>query len=143
MKARYILILFGLGFFITLAVIVGQRLSSEAMAVMVGVVAGVAASIPTSLIVVWLATRTSVSRAPEPPTARTSLATEPRFNEPRIVVMTAQPPAGAQSYAGYAPTAYPAYAMPPALTPRQFTVIGGAEVMLDAQDAPAEVVWPR
>lgn len=46
---------FGVGvvlFLITLAVVIGLRMSNEAMAVVIGVIFGVAASIPTSLIVV-------------------------------------------------------------------------------------------
>jgi len=136
MKARYLGTLFGLAFAITLAVIVGQRLSSEAMAVMVGVIAGVAASIPTSLIVVWFATRTTMPRtAPEAP--RTA-----QQAEPRIIVMQqpAQPmptPAAYQNFAGYPPATYPA------LPARRFTVIGGAEVSLDEPEPPQEVLWQR
>ncbi len=37
---------------VTLAVVIGQRMSTDAMAVVIGVVFGVAASIPTSLLVV-------------------------------------------------------------------------------------------
>jgi hypothetical protein len=140
MKTRYVWLMFGLAFFVTLAVIVGQRLSAEAMAVMVGVVAGVAASIPTSLIVVWFATRTTLSRhvseAPRP--------SEPP--EPRIVVL-AQPtptsPTGYQNFAGYPPAAYPAYPVQPALPPRQFTVIGGAQVALEQPAPQEEALWPR
>lgn len=137
MKARYLLSAFGLAFAVTLAVVVGQRLSSEAMAVMVGVIAGVAASIPTSLIVVWFATRTTVPRtAPEAPRAAQSA-------EPRIIVMQqpAQPmptPAAYQNFAGYPPAA--TY---PALPARRFTVIGGAEVSLDEPEPPQEVLWQR
>src|SRR5689334_17335955 len=137
MKTRYLWTLFGLAFAITLAVIVGQRLSSEAMAVMVGVIAGVAASIPTSLIVVWFATRTTTPRAaPEAPRPAQQA-------EPRIIVMQqpAQPmptPAPYQNVAGYPPTV--TY---PALPPRRFTVIGGAEVSLDEPEPPQEVLWQR
>jgi len=42
----------GLVFGITLAVVVGNRMSAEAMAVVVGVVCGVAAGIPTSVLLV-------------------------------------------------------------------------------------------
>ncbi len=150
MKTRYIWTTLGLAFSVTLAVIVGQRMSAEAMAVMIGVVAGVAASIPTSLIVVWFASRTTVPRpAPEAPMP----APAPRPAEaaqPRIVVMAPAGPApqmGYQNYAGYAAPAYPAYAPPalmqPALPPRQFTVIGGTEFVLDDPDASQEVIWQR
>ncbi len=51
---------FGVGivlFLITLAVVIGLRMSNEAMAVVIGVIFGVAASIPTSLIVMAVAWR--------------------------------------------------------------------------------------
>lgn len=44
----------GVAFAITLAVVIGTRLSSDAMAVVVGIVCGVLASIPTSAILVWV-----------------------------------------------------------------------------------------
>ncbi|MGH2522136.1 MAG: hypothetical protein ACRDH2_06500 [Anaerolineales bacterium] len=157
MKTRYLWLIFGLAFFVTLGVIVGQRLSSEAMAVMVGVVAGVAASIPTSLIVVWFATRTTMPRMVEPrPAPEASRAAERA--EPRIVVMASPPapmgaPSAYQTMAGYPPQAYGAYPMQPGFDPRgaplnalparRFTVIGGTEVSLDEEDMPSEVVWQR
>ena len=152
--------LLGLAFVITLAVVVGQRLSAEAMAVVIGVIAGVVASIPTSLIVVWVASRAHLSHAPSvtmraaapasepPPTPR---APEPR--EPRIVVMA--PPAyqnypnyppGTQSLNGYAqPAGYAPAQYPPAmLPPRRFTVVGGGEVAAEAEVEDQEVtVWER
>ncbi|MGQ0601337.1 MAG: hypothetical protein ACT4QE_06525 [Anaerolineales bacterium] len=135
MKARFVWMMLGLAFVVTLAIVIGQRLSAEAMAVMIGVVAGVAASIPTSLIVVWFATRTlniASSRPPEPlPPA-----------EPRIVVMAPQtqpmPFPGAAGYGqanGYPPAALPLAG------PRQFNVIGGVEY--EMQQSQVEVVWPR
>jgi len=132
MKGRWIVLFCGLVFSITLALIVGQRLSAQAMTVVVGVIAGVATSIPTSLLVVWWMEHASGAQPladPAPATARPA--------EPRIVVVPAphpQPQAasfgglagyGAQSYAGYPPPAGPVYATP-ALPARRFTVIGGA-----------------
>ncbi|MCS6910906.1 MAG: hypothetical protein NZM11_10140, partial [Anaerolineales bacterium] len=84
MKTRFFWLCLGLAFAITLAIVVGQRLSAEAMSVMVGVVAGVAASIPTSLIVVWFATRTLAANQPAP-------SYEPQQPEARVVVVP--PPA--------------------------------------------------
>ena len=43
----------GLVFTVTVGVVVGIRLSAEAMAVVVGIVCGVLASVPTSAILVW------------------------------------------------------------------------------------------
>jgi len=150
MKTRYIWMTLGIAFSVTLAVIVGQRMSAEAMAVMIGVIAGVAASIPTSLIVVWFASRTTMPRtgAEAPMPAPAPRSAEPA--QPRIVVMAPAQPGpqlGYQNYAGYAAPAYPAYAPPalmqPALPPRQFTVIGGTEFTLDDPDASQEVLWQR
>jgi hypothetical protein len=149
MKTRYLWMAVGLAFAVTLAVIVGQRMSAEAMAVMVGVIAGVAASIPTSLIVVWFATRTMARPAPEPvsPAPAPRPAPQP---EPRVVVMAPPAPApsvGYQNCAGYPAPIYPMYAQAalaqPALPPRRFTVIGGAEIVLDEPQPPEEVVWQR
>ena len=43
----------GVAFTVTVAVVVGVRLSSDAMAVVVGIVCGMLASVPTSAILVW------------------------------------------------------------------------------------------
>ncbi len=134
MKTRLVWVLLGLAFVVTLAIIVGQRLSAEAMAVVVGVMAGVAASIPTSLIVVWIATRSVGGRAE----AVTRPAPEAPPAEPRIVVV-ASPLAPAQ--AGYSlngAMALPAYAP----VPRRFTVIGGADMLAEGVE-PQEEIWPR
>src|SRR5258708_39129716 len=111
MRGRLTWLLFGVVFSMTLALIVGQRLSAESMAVVIGVIAGVAASIPTSLIVVWFMGHNNDAR----PIVEAAPASA-RSPEPRIVVMPApQAPAqpqpayagmagyGPQSYAGYAP----------------------------------------
>jgi hypothetical protein len=145
----------GLGFAVTLAVVVGQRLSAEAMAVVIGVIAGVAASVPTSLIVVWFASRSNAVHAVvdmPPPRAAES--------EPRIVVVTPpapQPPPGYGGYAaqgmapgmgasqaaGYASAGYAPQAI---LPPRRFTVVGGSEMGTDLDEPDGsieEVVWER
>lgn len=116
MKLRLAVFLIVMAFSVTLAVMIGQRLSGQAMAVIVGVVAGVAASIPTSLIVVWLATRSAI-----PPPREGAYHRE--AETPRIVLV--QPPAGppAASYD-------PGYSIPPptpspAPSRRSFNIIGG------------------
>lgn len=43
-----------LGFGVALAVVIGQRMSTDAMAVVIGVAVGVAASVPTSLLLIAL-----------------------------------------------------------------------------------------
>ena len=44
----------GVIFVVTLAIVIGFRMSSDAMAVVVGIVCGVLASIPTSTLLVWV-----------------------------------------------------------------------------------------
>ena len=164
MRARLTWLLFGVAFSVTLALIVGQRLSAEGMAVVIGVIAGVAASIPTSLIVVWFmghnaGPRNIIEATPAPQPAR-----QPEPAEPRVVLMPApqpQPQAqpayanmpgyGPQSYAGFAPaqSGYansPAYAVAQPLPARRFTVIGGSDSM-SMVDEPTyveeSVTWQR
>jgi|SRR5579859_5673105 len=165
MRGRLTWLLFGMVFSVSLALIVGQRLSSESMAVVIGVIAGVAASIPTSLIVVWFMGRNTVAR----PIVEAAPARSAEPAEPRIVVMPApspqapmpQPPQpafagmagyGPQSYAGYAPAlegyapaANPGYSAAPALPARRFTVIGGSDTIVVEEPAYLEegVTWQR
>ena len=152
LKSRWTLLAMGMAFSVALAVVVGHRLSGEAMAVVIGVMAGVVASIPTSLIVVWFASRPRVTRMPMDMPARPA-------PEPRILLMPAPQSApamtrlaayGAQSYAGYAQAApQPGqYAPEPVLVARHFTVIGGSEMpgdieLADSGFAEEVVTWQR
>jgi hypothetical protein len=47
---RHVVMAIGLAFAITLAVMIGKRMSAEAMAVVVGIACGVLASVPASLL---------------------------------------------------------------------------------------------
>lgn len=121
MKARVIILLALIAFGVTLAIVVGQRLSSEAMAVLLGVIAGVAASIPTSLIVVWLATR---AYAPPARTVEVHRADPPPAER---VVVVQQPPASPAGPGNWQPAhGHPPYPAP-LPSPRRFTIIGGAD----------------
>ncbi len=51
---RKFLFVAGIAFSITLAVVVGTRMSPDAMAVIIGIICGMLASIPTSVILVWV-----------------------------------------------------------------------------------------
>ena len=54
---KQVLLVVGLVFAITLAIVVGKKMSAEAMAVVVGIVCGVAAAIPTSVLLLVVLTR--------------------------------------------------------------------------------------
>jgi hypothetical protein len=70
-------------FAVTLAAIIGQRMSTDAMAVVVGVAVGVAASVPTSLLLVALLRRERAgSWRPEAP------ASPPQqLQSPNVIVL--------------------------------------------------------
>jgi hypothetical protein len=107
-------------FAVTLALIVGNRLSDESLAVLAGAVCGVGAAIPTSLLIVTVSRRREEYRV-QPPVSPSSY--------PPVVVVT--PSAGQQRFGDWN-TLPPSLAAP---VQRQFTVVGGgpvhAEVMPD------------
>lgn len=131
MNWRQYLYLCLLCFVVTLALIIGWRLSDQAMAVIIGVVAGVVASIPTSLIVVWFTLR---ARSPLPSEAIWSTSTsEPAAPaaRPQVIFVQATPAAPAAPPSQRSLTVLPAYAAPEptalnglALGPRHFTILG-------------------
>lgn len=58
-----------LGFGVALAIVIGQRMSTDAMAVVIGVAVGVAASVPTSLLLLALLRRERQAYQSDPPAA--------------------------------------------------------------------------
>ena len=76
-----------LGFGVTLALVIGQRMTTDAMAVVLGVAVGVAASVPTSILLVALAQRGRSQRAAggrlEPAPAAYALPPQ----QPNIIVL--------------------------------------------------------
>ena len=127
MKVQFVWLAGGVAFAVTLAVVVGQRLSSEAMAVVVGVIAGVAASVPTSLIVMWVATRV-VTPAAGSSIAPDRHAPDHSAEPPRIIVVPTAPVPPA-----YLPLNTPVSTYAPSAAARRYTVIGGDE-MTDVGD---------
>ena len=110
--------LVALAFAVTLAVVVGNRLSDEALAVLAGAVCGVGAAIPTSLLVVAVSRRRDESRV-QPAVSQGAY--------PPVIVVA--PPGGQQRPGDWT-------SLPPSLrapVQRHFTVVGGspaeAEVM--------------
>jgi hypothetical protein len=99
-------------FAVTLAVIVGKRMSTDAMAVVIGVGCGVLASIPTSLLILAVSGRRGEREVPRQPNYPPVVIVNPGNNQPRYL----QPP------------------LLPTLSPgqeRQFRVIGDEDVVLD------------
>lgn len=97
-------------FAVTLAVLIGQRLSDQAMAVLAGAVCGVGASIPTSLLIVWVTQR----RREQQPAQITGAY-------PPVIVVQPPPQPGLSGQAPGQP-GYLAPFSPPAQ--REFTVVG-------------------
>lgn len=73
-----------LGFGITLALVIGQRMSTDAMAVVIGVAVGVAASVPTSVLLVALLRRERAST----PTWRPEPSPQ-QLQQPNVIVLNA------------------------------------------------------
>jgi len=126
MSLKHIAIAVGLVFAVTLAVVVGKQLSTEAMAVVIGVVCGVAAGIPTSFLLFVVLTRREATRGERAGEQRDPYGRTARpANYPPVIVIQGgapqmQPP---MMPGGYWPTP------PPALPGgRQFNVVGGDDL---------------
>jgi len=105
-------------FAVTLAVVVGNRLSDEALAVLAGAVCGVGAAIPTSLLIISVSRRRDEQRV-QPPASQAAY--------PPVVVVA--PPAGQPRHGAW-------NALPPSLAApmqRDFTVVGGTSMSADAE----------
>ena len=78
-----------LGFGVTLAFVIGQRMTTDAMAVVLGVAVGVAASVPTSILLVALvrrAQREAGGRLEPAQSAQSAYALPPQ-QQPNIIVL--------------------------------------------------------
>ena len=102
-------------FAVTLAVLIGNRLSDEALAVLAGAVCGVGAAIPTSLLVVAVSRWRDGPRAPP-------MAPVPQNPYPPVVVVA---PPGGQPGSHAWNTLPPSFGTP---VQRHFTVVGGSSV---------------
>jgi len=127
MTVKRVLAAVGLVFAAVLAVIVGQRMSTDAMAVVIGVIFGVAASIPTSLLVVGV-----TRRAQERGMTEERRQYRERAQPPVIVVS----PSGSNASPWFSPFQSPA--LPPGLhgePTRSFRVVGEQDM------APGAELW--
>ena len=107
-----VLLIFVAAFGLTLAVMVGQRLSDQALAVMAGAVCGVAASIPPSLLIIWVTRRKS--------------GTSQTWAGPYPPVVVVQPPPAYSPGVGNAGNPYlqPPASMSTVPVQREFVVVG-------------------
>lgn len=111
------LLIAGLASITTLAILFGIRASTDALAVIVGVVLGVVASVPTTVLVTYILLRPNAGSQSLPP--QSPLSAHP----PVVVINTTDKPAIS------APAALPA----PGLSgqSRRWTVIGDAGTVED------------
>ena len=122
-------VIIGAVFAAALAVAVGSRMSADAMSVLVGVACGVLASVPTSLVLLWMLARRG------PGVERAGQSGMGNYFPP-VVVVNPGPGYGMPAY-GAASHALPAGGYPVASPatlpagPRSFKVVGDEETMLD------------
>ena len=129
---KWSVIIVGVVFAVALAVVIGNRMSADAMAVVVGVACGIGASVPTGLLLVWALVRRAQGMAAGAQGYGRSGA---GANYPPVVVI--DPGYGAQGYG-------PALGMvsPPGQLagvngqlpggPRTFKVVGDEETLEDS-----------
>jgi hypothetical protein len=116
-------VLIGAVFGVALAVMIGNRMSADAMGVVVGVVCGVVASIPTSLVLIWALVRRTQGNGAEV-VSRAGMSQ----TYPPVVVVNPGPGYGAS---GYGPP-MAQHSLPAPGGPRSFKVVGDEETVLDS-----------
>jgi hypothetical protein len=121
---RHVVLVFGSLFAVVLGVIVGRQMSTEALAVVVGIVCGVAASIPTALLLAAVLIRRNQVGAEGLADGRR------QSKQPPVVVVqgdfgTQGLPAGPE--AGYWPAPVSDQAVE-----RQWQVVGGEDLLLES-----------
>ena len=146
-NVRQLVALLTLGFIVTLGVVVGTRMSSDAIAVLVGVIAGVAASIPCALLLMAV-TRRRETEAPARYDERQYEAhryndrrysdrIDPRRAVPPVIVVTSGNAAPLQlPYSA----SFPHQATPPQ-SQRQFRVMGYEEAEVQPSGSAATAAW--
>jgi hypothetical protein len=113
-------------FAIALAVLIGTRMSSDALGMLVGVVCGVLASLPTSLVLVWALVRRTQGTSVEVG-ARQQMGSN---SYPPVVVVNPGPGYGVGNYGQPPLTSMDRNMMLPA-GQRSFKVVGDEETLLD------------
>ena len=118
------LILAGIAFAVALAVIVGNRLSNEAMAVVVGAVCGISASIPVSIALVIAASK-NWGREEAPREIGYDYGAHRYAPQPPQILVVSPPQVNPSAYpTNSAPYYLPPQIDDPMLTSRQFKIVG-------------------
>ncbi len=124
---RNILALVGVAFAVALAVVVGNRLSNEAMAVIVGALCGISASIPVSVALVIAMSRNWGQPDREEQTPAPYYG-DTRGYGPQPPVIVISPPQPMQTPYPYPYSGSPYFLPPPMAEPpagsREFKIIG-------------------
>jgi hypothetical protein len=119
---KQVLVGLGLVFAVTLAVVVGKEMSRDAMAVVVGVVCGVAAGIPTSLLLLVVLNRRERGREEE---------AEQRARQASSVPVVVIQGGGGQVLPSAGQGGYWPMPIPGPQVQRQFHVVGGDDMIVD------------
>lgn len=118
-----------LGFGVALAIVIGQRMSTDAMAVVIGVAVGVAASVPTSLLLIALLRKERQSFRQEQPRDMPygAYAGYPQAlpQQPNIIVLDPSQLAGMRNAQMQTPLPPPEYAPDGGM--RRLRVVGSDE----------------
>jgi len=121
LKLKHVALLLALTFTIALAVVIGKKMSTEAMAVVIGIACGVASSIPTTALLTLVLTRRDHQKEDERQLAR------PGAYPPVVVIQGGAPQSLPSSpQAGY----WPGLAQAP-LVQRQFHIVGNEDLLLE------------
>ena len=112
-----------LGFFVALAIVIGQRMSTDAMAVVIGVAVGVAASVPTSLLLVALLRKERSTYRPEMP--REPMYPSALPQQPNVIVLDPSQFGAARNAQTATPLPPPEYAPDGGM--RRLRVVGAEE----------------
>lgn len=120
---KQVCVVSGLILVVAMAVIIGTQMSPEAMAVVVGVVCGVVASIPTSLLLLIVLNRWEKQR--EADSRRVQAGGVP----PVVVIQGG----GASPLPSWLPMGYGAPVGPYAVGHREFRVVGEDSLLSDGQ----------
>jgi hypothetical protein len=113
---RLVAVIVLLAFVVTLAAVIGTRLSTDALAVVVGVACGVVAGIPMSVLILAGLNR----RGDASPSRGTNRAMPQCTSYPPVVVIQGGAPAASSPLPPYYPSSVEA-------TPRRFRIVGEEE----------------